>query len=292
MEQQNSFEISFEGSLEVVQQVAEWLSTPKQSDADESRWNTWTIGEEGYRIYKSDSANNRGKYSWKLSAPYGGPDDENEIFAFTEQLRAIFPTVDYEVIARSDIFSGDEFCAYDIKETCKAGKVTIIDELENTARSVEEHVSLFDEIAHHLEMSGAGEMLGVIGGDLDDIEDALESKETEQSEFLLKRFRKYRYASDEDYGMELFDVVYEYTFEEDESLPDEISSLLDDGGDLYESYYDVEDSGESVTLEAINGIFDEKVRQLEALSASNEEAKGLCERLSCAIARERSLYRI
>ena len=135
-------------------------------------------------------------------------------------------------------------------------------------------------------------MLGVIGGDLDDIEDALESKETEQSEFLLKRFRKYRYASDEDYGMELFDVVYEYTFEEDESLPDEISSLLDDGGDLYESYYDVEDSGESVTLEAINGIFDEKVRQLEALSASNEEAKGLCERLSCAIARERSLYRI
>ena len=52
------------------------------------------------------------------------------------------------------------------------------------------------------------------------------------------------------------------------------------------------DSGESVTLEAVNGIFDEKAKQLAALFASSEEVKDLHERLSSAIARERSLYRI
>ena len=47
-----------------------------------------------------------------------------------------------------------------------------------------------------------------------------------------------------------------------------------------------------MTLEVVNGIFDAKAKQLEALSASNDEAKGLYNRLSSAIARERSLYRI
>ena len=292
MEQQSFFEITFEGSLEVVQQVADWLSSPKQSDADESRWNTWAIGEAFYDVYKSNKANNSGKYSWKYSALNGGPDNEDELYAFTERLRSEFPTLDYEVNARSDILSGDGMCVYDVKETCMAGEVTVSDRLANDARTAEEHASLFDEIAQYLGMSSADDLSVAFGGDLDEIGSILESEGTEQSELLLKRFSKFSYATDEDYGNELFDVVYEYTFEEDENLPDEISSLLGDAGDLYESYSDFEESGESVTLEAVNGIFDAKAEQLEALSASNDEAKGLYERLLSAIARERSLYRI
>ena len=292
MERQNIFEITFEGSLEVVQQVADWLTSPKRSETDGSCWNTWTIGEAFYDIYKSNKANSHGKCSWKYSALNGGPEDENEIYAFTGRLRNEFPTLDYEINARSDILSGDDICVYDVKETCIAGEVTVIDRLENAARAAEEHASLFDAIAQYLGMNSADELSDAFGGDLDEIGNILESEETEQSELLLKRFNKFNYATDEDYGMELFDVVYEYTFEEDESLPDEISSLLGDGGDIYESYYDFEDSGESVTLEVVNGIFDAKAKQLEALSASNDEAKGPYNRLSSAIARERSLYRI